>query len=186
MWTNEELGWLAFRYIADEMATEEREAFERRLLDDQRAREAVAEAVSLTQAIAALPAVALPAPPVAAQGWLRPVAWMAAGAAISLAAVLLVQPFQGWAGRPHLHGSRGAAATASASDRLAIVLAWFRLCDADAESAERETAPDETHELTFSATGEVDADPEAGVPGWLLAALSTAPELQRSSPSHDD
>ncbi len=47
------LDWLAFQYIADEMATEDRATFEHRLADDQAAREAVARAVELTQALLA-------------------------------------------------------------------------------------------------------------------------------------
>src|SRR4051795_8989868 len=46
--------WLAFRYVTGEMGPEEAEAFERRLDDDQGAREAVAEAVALAGAIRSL------------------------------------------------------------------------------------------------------------------------------------
>ena len=45
------LEWLAFRYVTDELTELEREAFEVRLADDQAAREAVAAAVELTQAV---------------------------------------------------------------------------------------------------------------------------------------
>ena len=47
--------WHAFRYIADELSADETEQFEARLADDQVAREAVARAVELSQAIATLP-----------------------------------------------------------------------------------------------------------------------------------
>src|SRR5262245_42977042 len=50
-----DLSWPAFRYVAGEMACDEVEAFERRLDEDQGAREAVAQAVELAGAIAALP-----------------------------------------------------------------------------------------------------------------------------------
>jgi hypothetical protein len=48
----EELGWLAFRYISNEMSPAEVESFERRLVNDQLAREAVAQAVIWTEAVA--------------------------------------------------------------------------------------------------------------------------------------
>ena len=49
---HEDLDLLAFRYIAAEMTAAEAEAFELRLADDQAAREAVARAVELAQAVA--------------------------------------------------------------------------------------------------------------------------------------
>jgi hypothetical protein len=44
-----DLNWLAFQYIAGELSHRECESFEQRLTRDQRAREAVAEAVHLAQ-----------------------------------------------------------------------------------------------------------------------------------------
>ncbi|MHC5537169.1 hypothetical protein ACYOEI_02905, partial [Singulisphaera rosea] len=46
-----DLLWLAFRYVAVEMDAEESAAFEERLAYDQLARESVAEAVALTEAV---------------------------------------------------------------------------------------------------------------------------------------
>lgn len=46
-----DLAWLALQYICDELAADEHEAFERRLAEDQTAREAVAEAVEQCAAI---------------------------------------------------------------------------------------------------------------------------------------
>ncbi len=47
-----DLDWLAFRYVAAEMTQAEAESFETLLADEQDAREAVAVAVELTQAVA--------------------------------------------------------------------------------------------------------------------------------------
>ncbi|MAG92837.1 MAG: hypothetical protein CMJ48_03710 [Planctomycetaceae bacterium] len=47
-----DLDWLAFRYVAAEMTRAEAESFETLLADEQSAREAVAVAVELTQAVA--------------------------------------------------------------------------------------------------------------------------------------
>jgi len=43
------LEWLAFCYVADELDADERQQFEQRLSEDQSARDAVANAVSLSQ-----------------------------------------------------------------------------------------------------------------------------------------
>lgn len=48
----DELGWLAFRYIADEMTAQESDLFEQRLAIDQAAREAVANEVQISQGLA--------------------------------------------------------------------------------------------------------------------------------------
>jgi ferric-dicitrate binding protein FerR (iron transport regulator) len=48
----ETVDWLAFQYIANELDDTARNDFESRLLDDQAAREAVARAVLLSQAVA--------------------------------------------------------------------------------------------------------------------------------------
>ena len=44
---DDDLAWLAFRYVAGDLDPDESAAFERRLDHDQPAREAVAEAVAL-------------------------------------------------------------------------------------------------------------------------------------------
>ena len=51
---SEVLDWLAFCYVSGELDGDERTAFENRLADDQVAREAVARAVELTEAVAVI------------------------------------------------------------------------------------------------------------------------------------
>jgi len=48
----DDLNWLAFRYVAGELDDAETQAFEARLETDQPAREAVAQSVALTQSVA--------------------------------------------------------------------------------------------------------------------------------------
>src|SRR5688572_17831025 len=85
-----ELDWSAFCYASGEMTPAEAEAFEQRLSDDQAAREALARAVEITQAVISAeslaPAVALRSQPAT---WSRRLAWMAIGSAASLLAALL-------------------------------------------------------------------------------------------------
>lgn len=52
----DELDWLAFRYVAEELPADESDAFERLLADDQSARDAVSRAVQTTRAVASLDA----------------------------------------------------------------------------------------------------------------------------------
>lgn len=95
----DDLDWLAFCYIADELSRDETDAFEARLADDQEAREAVARAVELTRAIAAAGAerrkrpapVSRPAGVWRRMGLAGRLAWTAAAAAACLAAVLVYQ-----------------------------------------------------------------------------------------------
>lgn len=99
-----DVDWLAFRYVAGEMTDDERDAWEIRLADDQAAREAVAAAYELTQAVAALPpsvwecgspVAAAPSPlagratsAAAPRSSRSPIAWWASAAAALLAAVV--------------------------------------------------------------------------------------------------
>ncbi|GAB4150157.1 MAG: hypothetical protein Tsb009_24820 [Planctomycetaceae bacterium] len=54
MSAHHDLEWLAFRYISNEMSSEEAEAFEQRLADDQDAREAVSQSVQVSHALVTL------------------------------------------------------------------------------------------------------------------------------------
>jgi hypothetical protein len=98
----DDLDWLAFCYIADELSPDEADGFETRLADDQEAREAVARAVHLTRALAAAGAEGrkrtTPASPVSGAwrrlglaGRLGRLAWAAAATAACLAVVLAYQ-----------------------------------------------------------------------------------------------
>ncbi len=86
-----ELDWSAFCYAASELTPAEAEAFERRLAAEQPAREALARAVELTQAVAA--AETLEPVVVDHTGrslWGRRLAWMAVGSAASLLIAALI------------------------------------------------------------------------------------------------
>src|SRR5207253_583735 len=85
----DELDWQAFCYLSGEVNAAEAEQFESRLADEQAAREALARAVELTQAVAAAESqtdVAFVPVRRSAADWSARVSWMAVG---GLAAVLL-------------------------------------------------------------------------------------------------
>ena len=85
-----DLDWAAFCYAAGELSPDEVADFELRLAEDQGAREALARAVELTQAVAAAETLE---PVVSVRSerslWGRRLAWMAIGAAASLLAAAL-------------------------------------------------------------------------------------------------
>jgi anti-sigma factor RsiW len=112
-----ELDWQAFCYLSGELNEAETEQFEARLADDQAAREALARAVELTQAVAAAEsqagAVVIPAGRGAAD-WSTRVSWMAVG---GLAAVLLAILWSGAVG-PAWQGR-------NAAGRIELASAWM-------------------------------------------------------------
>jgi hypothetical protein len=96
--THNELDWTAFCYAAGELSAAEAEQFEARLAGDQAAREALARAVELTQAVAAAETHSdmLVAPATKLQSdWSTRLSWMAVG---GLAAVLLAMLWSGIVG----------------------------------------------------------------------------------------
>ena len=153
---NNELSWLAFRYIADELSAEQRDTFEQRLAVDQQAREEVARAVEMTQAVACVHAQA-PAVSLRPRRWLRPVTWTVAAAAVLLIAVFIV---------PHV---------LPIGDQALLARMWFR-STMDEPLAE----PDVTELLAgtddpTSISDELDLT----VPAWLIEAVSGSLDSQR-------
>lgn len=174
--SHDTLDWLAQQYVLRELSAEEQARFEERLLDDQAAREAVAEAVLLTQLTAealresrapaqtppaeiapAETARAQPAPSRSAAGeW----AAVAGGIALLLALVLL------WLG-----GARELPGPARKADpELARV--WVEIIDEHAarDVATNDGALTESVSEPLEVTEPVDLTVEA--PDWMLAAVS--------------
>lgn len=83
----DELDWLAFRYVSNEMSASEILDFEGRLIDELPAQEAVARAVEMTHAVvSAMEPSAVPSKPVAARGR-RQLWWAVAATSAAVAAV---------------------------------------------------------------------------------------------------
>ena len=171
------LDWLAFQYVAGEMSPPDAEAFETRLLDDQPAREAVAAAVELCQAVEATcsapgragAATTLPASRMSAT-WMAPAAWLAAGAAACLLVVASIQ----WLSAPNKSGENRMARGSSDAD-LELALAWSDVRQLQSEGAEADAAiePDDDS-LASSFTDELESDSSAqfDAPSWILNALA--------------
>ncbi len=134
----EDLDWLAFRYVAAELSPGESREFERRLEQDQEAREAVGRIVEVTCAVRSLDWDAAPlAAPFQRRGsWYhRRGVRLAAGLALGLTFALLVSwpPGGEQAGQPN-----GSLAGAPPPAELALV--WSHARTELTEQADDETA----------------------------------------------
>jgi hypothetical protein len=178
----QELDWLAFQYIADELSPDETAAFELRLAEDQLAREAVARAVELSQAAAAAfdmqPVTAgefgTVQPP--ARSWSVALWWMSCGAAACLAALMGYEAWRSGVGNVAAPGNAPSAELAAA---------WSET----REQSRTAAYPELTSEILSSLKNfqdvatEVAAEPDAQedeTPSWIVAALS--PD---EAPPHD-
>ena len=155
----QELAWLAFRYVSDELSVEETAAFEERLASDQAAREAVAEAVLLCEAVSAGESVA-PAS-VERRSWRQHLGWAAIGAAACLLLVLAIRSGE--------QGFQPPVASTLTSADLALV--WAQNLTGHGTTL-ADTANDEDLGLAS------DVDRELVVPGWMIEALSGSEEAK--------
>ncbi len=162
-----ELDWTAFCYAAGELSAPDAEAFELRLADDQAAREALARAVELTQAVAA--AETLQPVEVAKTGrslWGKRLVWMAVGSAASLLAVAFVSQLD---------------LSPNSPDDGELAAAWSQT------RQELSVASDANHWL--SEETEVEAANEdldlIATPDWMTAAVGGTVEIPEASTPDD-
>lgn len=155
-----QIEWTAFCYVAGELSDEDAARFEEQLAADQSAREALARAVELTQAIAA--AESLPAVvelPQRSGRWTKRLSWMAVGAAASLLVAFLWST-SGIGTREHTAGIRNVRELAAywTETRASLI----------AESDEVASDIDDAA-LDLRADGEIASLPET--PSWMMAAV---------------
>ncbi|MCU0874294.1 MAG: hypothetical protein MUE50_18310 [Pirellulaceae bacterium] len=168
----DDLDWLAFRYVAAELSPGESREFERRLEQDQEAREAVGRLVEVTCVVRALDWDA--APPVTPVRRLRP--WyhrgglqLAAGLALGLAFALLV-----FGPHPGDQTGRQNGSLASAVPPAELALVWSHARAVLTEQPEDEAAG---WQWLAPADREPDAplssDDEAALdaPEWMVSAV---------------
>lgn len=179
--SNDELHWLAFRYVAGELTADEESRFEERLADDQAAREAVEEVAELSDAIR-MTVDDFPTLP-QRRSLIRRVSWVAA----TLAGLLLVALVYWWS--PLSSDSKTEDTTAEVpsepgvpaandDEETSMAMAWSQL---RAENADGLMAS-EVGKWVQSETAASEADFVPGgpatseVPGWLLTAIESENE----------
>jgi anti-sigma factor RsiW len=171
-----DVDWLAFCYVANELPADEREAFEGRLADDQAIREAVARAVELVQAVSLAETYERERPRPASiprrTTWPRRLAWMSVGASAALVLVAAALQWQTI--------SRSFAPPPPGRDRLAEV--WSQTRDEVRQIVQ--TEPMELPQVT-----EIDFSADESLPSWITAAVfnesGVDSELDRRS-THDE
>jgi len=161
------LDWLAFRYIADEMSTDERASFELRLAEDQLAREAVALVVEVAQAVSVVESAACaehlagkssPVVVTRADGrtWLTAFGWMIVG---SIACVTVLFVAEQWSKHQRVPVRQIARSTGDDSPpQLAIVWSETRRAT-EADSGESLDATGEGAEFPAGARDDVSDEP---------------------------
>ena len=188
-----DLEWLAFQYLTDELSEDGQVQFEDRLARDQLAREALARAVELTQAVAmvesshtasneagvasAMVATQFVPQNRASSAWMTPVAWLSVAGLVCVAAVLyMIQP------PSSVHPGSNPITKNGASTFVYSELAslWVETGDfLDTTSLVSEDEPtdglldDERPESPSEASlrGETDVD-RLQAPSWMMAALT--------------
>jgi hypothetical protein len=149
--------WQAFRYISGEMPLDEVVAFEELLLVDQIARDAVASAVELVQAVATI------GPESLRKSRIRPVPWLVTVAAA--ATLLALATIPSW------HSPRPVE-----PDPSDVAITWSDLrdgMDADWKALVAGSAPSEPMESSLPVENDAVENPtERPLPSWLLSAAS--------------
>jgi hypothetical protein len=166
-----DLDWLAFCYVNEELSAEQQESFEALLDGDQAAREALANAVVLSQAMSVVPA-----PVQRRASWVQRAGWVALGAAACLAIVVMSK---NWFSDPS-HSSQISRSTVSPSSPQGqeLALAWATLSGPPADEAGYD-------DFGISAVDR-EGDRGVSVPAWMLEALSiTEPSPESPSGSEE-
>jgi hypothetical protein len=174
------LSWLAFRYLAGELAPIDEAAFEESLACDQAAREALAEAVELLEAVWLAGLDARPIAPIPRRSRAtRALGWLAVAAAACLAVIVGLPDQRPNAARPkvpvpHDDGSNGAVALTWSGlrhdmdqDWQADLLGW--LDDPATPAGDNDNdAPEPSG---------AEASTERGLPSWMMEVASLDPAI---------
>jgi hypothetical protein len=177
---NDDLAWLAFRYVAGETTAAETAAFESQLADSQAARDAVVQAMALARDVMSAESLAATATPPAVA--VRPAPWgprVAARAALAAAACALLMVSLGLLFRTP--ATRGLVAGGSETTPR-MVEAWSERFVADAASAEGGDSPvGELAELILEPDN-AETALAADAPDWMVEAVQS---LQSSEAPED-
>lgn len=161
---DDDLPWLAFRYVTGEMTADEEARFEQRLADDQAAREAVEQAVELHEAVRMVSSEPVPRRSVG----VRHLAWLGAAAA---AAILVSVGLNGWRTSAPLSVPGTVPAPTPAADS-ATVAAWAELQRTQVSDHVVFGTAHVDALAPMDAAMEVFDNRDESLPSWLLAAVA--------------
>jgi hypothetical protein len=173
--SNDDLHWLAFRYVCGEMAAGEEDAFERRLAADQLAREAVAEAVEIHEGIRLVSRRRR-------RFAHRPlVAWLAAAACLLLALGLMWMASGKFQDHAVPSGNESARSDGPKESPAEVALTWAEM---QGQPRDEEVAA-ETFQPEPGLDGALPVEDilgdEKGVPQWMLIAFSPEAEPMKGN-----
>lgn len=189
---DDELLWLAYRFSAGELSADEVQEFEARLAVDQAAREALAQAVGLSETVFALEHAApisrrapktLALVPAAAsrRNWSQQAGWMAAAVAACVALAMTWQVFRAErteVARQVISQPDALPGNATNDEETRMLMAFIEeepVARVAAQPAEVE--PEEMGELEYElvrddGTTEESLEDQNATPDWLLAAVA--------------
>ena len=199
---DDELLWLAYRFSAGELSAEETQEFEARLAVDQRAREALAEAVGLSETVFALehadregrrvaksPALVMATASQrnwsernwSQRDWSKWAGWIAAGVAACVALVMSWQVFRAErteVARQTISQPEAAPISAATDEETRLLMALLAeepVAPPAAPLAEVEAADMGEPEFELvrdDGTTEESLEDQNATPDWLLAAVA--------------
>jgi hypothetical protein len=161
------LQWKAFLYIAGELSQDEASDFERLLLEDQSAREAVAAAVELVQVVGVVGPGIPSTPNLTRRSQRRRVmTWAISGLAAAALILAVLIPSSRSPRQPN-------------SEASSVALTWSGLrngIDADWSAVVAGSHPTELADPTLTVEVEETIEPanERPLPSWLLSAASNS------------
>ena len=166
---DQELAWLAFRYVSGELSSSETTEFELRLADDQIAREAVVAAVELSQTVLAAetqtstPVTSVSLASASQQPWSAHMVWLACSAAACLVIALAV----------NFSASHQETVAHTPTDAEALAAAWHEQLEEPLASNMSESNSSESN-LSVAGDDTVPDDLETAAtdaPSWMLDAV---------------
>ncbi len=184
-----DLDWIAFQYVTDGLSESAAADFEATLRHDQSAREALASAVEMTQAVTMIESVADRGAACRSEHtvgrrhgdvWLAPVAWLTVAALACMTFVVLWQPGRFVPSSGSSPGGHPVAARDGAGfDSGELASLWVSTSEflVTAELVERELFDVAADEEFLGPGGELHDSAEADVdrleaPSWMMAALT--------------
>jgi anti-sigma-K factor RskA len=180
-----ELDWLAFAYVAGELTADEAADFELRLADDQRAREAVAAAIEIEEAVLLTEHAMRDSAQTEERhllrqtrslpknvAWLQQAGWVVVGVAAALVLMAMVESV-----RVERNGDATVVGKASNSTQAsALAVQWTELRERTADVLDEPSVgmlrADNGTPMSWPELAGGESPEELYSPDWLLAALA--------------